>query len=549
MTPWRWLWWPRAAQLHVVLVAALVAWAAFECFGPVRSQGIAAATYDMMQRHRLWASAPDPRLLIVDVDERSLADLSPEFGRWPWSRDTLATVLQQAQKEGAAAVVFDILFADPDRMRPGGDRALDAAVRAGSLSFFEVVRLPARSDAQSQLTLDRLPGLGIAPVVPVAVRAAAPASPAETPASTTATTPASTAPAAPKIALIAPFMQSMVEAGRIGTNTVELDADGKLRHFAWAEALQGWRVVSIPHAVARALGAATPDVPTEPLLTVWRRGADAYPRVPFSVLLACAERSRAAGCPALAGRVLIVGVTAPSLHDIMSSPLAINHAGVDILATLVDNALHKRWYREIAPPARFALALAALLVGWRATRKRAASATQIALIVLPVCLVAIGYASLHTEWVYLDLMLPAAVALTFLSIVKLHDTVRRHVFGLRMPPLAGTQALAVGSAARSAEQLERAVFDVAGRRGLAVSGGVNTAGAWGEADSCWVLWNLDATAMQEIARSLGEAVPSAWTCAVAVGNDAERDVHEALARRRATTRPATLTTEVTHAVA
>ena len=220
MNPRRWLGYPQAAHVHAALALLLIAWAAFQCFGPVRSQGIAAATFDLMQRHRLWASAPDLRLLIVDVDERSLADLSAEFGRWPGSRDTLATVLQQAQAEGAAAVVFDILFSDPDRLRPGGDRALDAAVRAGTLSFFEAVRLPAHNDALSELTLDRVPGLGIAPAV--AASASAPSSP----------------PAGPRIALILPFMQAMLAAARIGTNTVELDADGKLRRFAWAEALR-----------------------------------------------------------------------------------------------------------------------------------------------------------------------------------------------------------------------------------------------------------------------------------------------------------------------
>ena len=518
MKDWRWLWRPQAAHLHIALLLLLAGWAAFQCFGPERSQGIASATFDMMQRHRLWASPPDPRLLIVDVDERSLADLSAEFGRWPWSRDTLATVLQQAQKEGAAAVVFDILFSDPDRVRPGGDRALEEAVRAGHLSFFEVVRLPRQSDARSQLTLDRLPGLGIAPPLPAA------------------------SVAGPKIALIAPFMQAMVDAGRIGTNTVELDGDGKLRRFAWTEALQGWRVVSIPQAVAQAQGVAL-DAPAEPLLTVWRHAPDAYPRVPFSVLLACAERSGGAagaagaasapGCPSLAGRIVLIGVTAPSLHDIMSSPLATNHAGVDILATLIDNALHQRWYREVPPVLRFVLALGALALGWAATRRRAASTTQFALVALPICLMAIGFASLHTEWLYLDLMLPAGVALTFLSLVKLHDTLRRHVFGLREPPRPGTQALAVGTAARDAEQLERHVFDMAGHAGLAVSGGVHTAGAWGDSDSCWVLWNLDDASAEALASRLRSAVPAAWAVQLDVGDDAQHDVHQALARQHA----------------
>ena len=510
MNPWRWLGWPKAAHVHAALAALLIAWAAFQCFGPVRSQGIAAATFDLMQRHRVWASAPDPRLLIVDVDERSLADLSAEFGRWPWSRDTLATVLQQAQAEGAAAVVFDILFSDPDRLRPGGDRALDAAVRAGTLSFFEAVRLPARSDALSELTLDRVPGLGVAPTAPAAAAASA---------------------TGPRIALILPFMQAMLDAARIGTNTVELDADGKLRRFAWAEALQGWRVVSIPLAVARALG-----VPVEtsgaPRLVVWREHADAYPRVSFSRVLACAEqRTRAPGCVSLAGRIVVIGVTASSLHDIMSSPLGANYPGVDILATLIDNALHQRWYREIDAGWRFALALAALAIAWRATRWRAASATQVALIVLPICLVTLGYASLHTEWLYLDLMLPAGVALSFLSLVKLHDTVRRHGFGLRDVPEAGRHALATGSAARCAEQLERQVFDLAGRHGLGVSGGVNTAGIWGDGDSCWALWNLDAADAAAFAAALRAAIPGAWALPFVVSSEPQHDLHRALGAR------------------
>ena len=326
-------------------------------------------------------------------------------------------------------------------------------------------------------------------------------------------------------------MQAMLDAGRIGTNTVQLDADGKLRRFAWAEPLHGWRVVSIPLAVARSLGVPT-DLSGAPRLVVWREHVDAYPRVPFSRVLACAEqRTREAGCVSLAGRILVVGVTASSLHDIMSSPLEANHPGVDILATLIDNALHQRWYREIGAGLRFALALAALAVAWRATRQRAAGATQIALVVLPICLVTLGYASLHTEWLYLDLMLPAGVALSFLSLVKVHDTVRRHVFGLRSAPEAGRHALATGSAARCAEQLERQVFDLAGRHGLRVSGGVNTAGMWGDGDSCWAVWNLDAAEAAAFGAALRAAIPGAWAVAFVVSAEPQHDLHVALGQR------------------
>ncbi|MGA0347475.1 MAG: CHASE2 domain-containing protein [Alphaproteobacteria bacterium] len=51
---------------------------------------------------------------IVDIDEKSLEAL----GQWPWPRTVMAELLIKLQKAGAAAVAFDILFAEPDRTSP-----------------------------------------------------------------------------------------------------------------------------------------------------------------------------------------------------------------------------------------------------------------------------------------------------------------------------------------------------------------------------------------------------------------------------------------------
>jgi len=103
---------------------------------------------------------------------------------------------------------------------------------------------------------------------------------------------------------------------------------------------------------------------------------------------------------------------------------------------------------------------------------------------------------------------------------------------LRDAPRPGTEALAVGTAARHAEQLERLVFDVAARAGLQASGGVNSAGAWGEGDSCWVLWNLDAATVRTVTAQLAAGAPAAWAVPFGVGVDAQHDLHRALAQRR-----------------
>ena len=65
--------------------------------------------YDM--RMRLPQVKLDPRIVILDIDEKSLA----EVGRWPWSRDVMATMIEQLNNRyHVRAIAFDVLFAEPD---------------------------------------------------------------------------------------------------------------------------------------------------------------------------------------------------------------------------------------------------------------------------------------------------------------------------------------------------------------------------------------------------------------------------------------------------
>jgi adenylate cyclase len=63
---------------------------------------------------RLRASMPatlDPRVVIVDIDEKSLA----EAGRWPWGRNRLAQLVDELfDRQQVAILGFDVVFAEPD---------------------------------------------------------------------------------------------------------------------------------------------------------------------------------------------------------------------------------------------------------------------------------------------------------------------------------------------------------------------------------------------------------------------------------------------------
>lgn len=53
-------------------------------------------------------------VVIVDIDEASLR----RFGQWPFSRALLARAVDAAREGGAAAIGFDIVFPEPDRLSP-----------------------------------------------------------------------------------------------------------------------------------------------------------------------------------------------------------------------------------------------------------------------------------------------------------------------------------------------------------------------------------------------------------------------------------------------
>ena len=51
---------------------------------------------------------------VVDIDEASLKAV----GQWPWPRTVLADLVDKLVAGGAAAIGFDIVFPEPDRMSP-----------------------------------------------------------------------------------------------------------------------------------------------------------------------------------------------------------------------------------------------------------------------------------------------------------------------------------------------------------------------------------------------------------------------------------------------
>ena len=93
--------------IFAILVSFLPILNPLQIFGNLQNY-----SFDTLQRllpREIYAEDP---VVIIDIDDRSLADI----GQWPWSRNQLAKLTNQAY--AAAALGFDVVFAEPDRTNP-----------------------------------------------------------------------------------------------------------------------------------------------------------------------------------------------------------------------------------------------------------------------------------------------------------------------------------------------------------------------------------------------------------------------------------------------
>ena len=99
-----------AVLLGIVVVAGLTAlrWA-----DPYFIRSVRETAFDQFQRLAPRQHQAFP-VRIADIDEASLA----AYGQWPWPRTRIAELVAKLHQLGASAIVFDILFSEPDRLSP-----------------------------------------------------------------------------------------------------------------------------------------------------------------------------------------------------------------------------------------------------------------------------------------------------------------------------------------------------------------------------------------------------------------------------------------------
>jgi len=328
-----------------ILVVALLA-SAWAIYGYVSTLGKDSApkpSHDTILKARFSSPKPDAKVIIIDVDERSIAALSDSHGRWPWSREVMAEGLQKLEVFGVRAVLFNVLFAEPDKQNPDADHAMAVAAQLFRPVAFPLIRLAKENDVLSEVKVSMIPGAEI-----------------------------QDESKDKNLSLVIPRFDSMHD--RLGIANQFLDRDGIVRRYAYWWSEDGYRIPSIVQATLTAGLIETSRLPERYSLN-WRNKRGSYERISFSDLYA--DSLSPPQVASLRQAVVIISVSAPGIGQTKATGIKPIVDDGEILATALDDAMNNTHLRVTPAWILLLLNLAAIWFLYVAFSNRAAKSPPI----------------------------------------------------------------------------------------------------------------------------------------------------------------------------
>lgn len=354
--------------------------------------------FDFMVKNRVLQPKADKDIVIVDINEASLAAFAKEYGRWPWPRQVLGEFVENIQAQNPKAIVFDIVFSDADIYNADSDIYFNEVIAASDNVFFPILRLDASQDSASQLKYAQIPGLT-----------------ADADADKNAT-----------LAAILPYFEGAIKPNRLGTHNIYPDSDGIVREYRMLHDESGWHLPALPLVVAQFTDANTEDLTQilpQNMLINWRGKPFTYKYVTFSdVFTDLASRVKQRPQDEFSNKIVIIGSTAPGLFDIKPTAMDKQFPGVEILATAIDNAKHGDYLKVWRGKTPYVLL--SLLLIWATTLAFYFKVDRDKFNSIftggQVGLLAVSYIGINVSNTYLDLTAPILWAVALFGIAKIY---------------------------------------------------------------------------------------------------------------------------------
>lgn len=302
-------------------------------------EGWERATWSVRARTLAKPTPSTARIKLVLVDQASL-----EWGRkengwsWPWPREVAGTVLAFAKRGGAASVAFDVLYTEPSVYGVGDDEAFRKAIQEGPP--FAGAALLGREGELKAWPIGTLP-------------------PFSTLEGASLSLPAATLP----------IPEVREAAARLGNVQGTPDSDGMHRRVPLVRTFEGRALLPLglagrdaarPKPAALGLQGGTLTLDGKPLpvdgegraLLRFVGPSGTHQAFSAAAIIQSELRMREGLPPTVDPAVfkdchVFFGYSAPGLFDLQPTPVGDKYPGVEIHATLLDNALEGAFLRPV----------------------------------------------------------------------------------------------------------------------------------------------------------------------------------------------------------
>jgi adenylate cyclase len=390
----------RFGYARLLCLALLIGLAALRIADPPPIEELRVRIFDTFQLIEPRKKTARP-VRIVDIDEKSLA----KYGQWPWPRTLMADLVTNLTRLGPAAIGFDVMLAEPDRLNPAiaADtlRNLDEETRAKLRALPSNDEILAEAMRQSRVVLgetglprvaaeldNKLPVTGLVMIGEE--------------------DPQRFMLQFPGLLRSTPVLEAAA-SGR-GLLTIKTERDGIVRRVPVIMQAQGLTMPSLSFEMLRvasgsdtiiikatdagvtSLGVKGFTLPTDLNGQIWVHFA---PNDPSIYVSAADVLDGEVDADTIGGRLVLIGTAAVGLQDVKTTPVSPVMPGVEIHAQVLESALTGQMLLQPlwAPLAEF---LAAFILG--------IAVISFAPMFGPISLVAVGgfFATLlvGTSWYY-----------------------------------------------------------------------------------------------------------------------------------------------------
>lgn len=376
-----------------LIAAAVLLLAALEFPTPGLFRHLEYGFNDQLLRTLASQREPDGKIVLLDIDEPSLARMAPQHGRYPWARSVHAEVVEWLARQQPKAIVFDIIFSDPDPLRPDDDAYLAEVAAGYGKVFFPLVKL----------NTDQ-PGVGL---------------PLDEYGKQLGFSKTAAAQTDARAALLLPYMALALD-GRMGAINFQDQSDGVGRHYPLYLEADGWRLPSLPARVAESLGYSLPG--HQSIRLNWQGPANrGYSRVSYADIYDdLSRREPQRPTDEFRGKIIVIGSTATGQHDLRITPMGSRQPALEIVATALDN-LHLGNYLRDAPRWLPALITLLLIVSlWLAFRRGLGPLKIASLLLLVTPLLFLFSYLMLTQQLWLPLLTPVIFAWGYFALAALY---------------------------------------------------------------------------------------------------------------------------------